>query len=125
MTDKKTNVEKARAAWGTAAPGWVIVLAEACDRGGSSQTAVADRLNVSGAAVSQVLGNTYIGRLDKIEARVRGELMGKTVTCPVLGEITQRRCMDAQSRPYSPTNDLRIELHRACPRCPNQIRKTA
>ena len=57
--------------------------------------------------------------------RVRGELMKQTVACPVLGEITKRRCMDAQSRAYAATNDLRIELRRACPRCPNYMRKTA
>ena len=124
-TEARSNVEKIRAAWGEAAPEWVLVLAEACDARGSSQTAVAERLNVSGSAVSQVLGNTYVGRVDRIEQRVRGELMKQTVACPVLGEITKRRCMDAQSRAYAATNDLRIELRRACPRCPNYMRKTA
>ena len=33
--------------------------------------------------------------------------------------------LDAQSRAYAATNDLRIELRRACPRCPNYMRKTA
>jgi len=126
MLDGKTNIEKVRAAWGKAAPEWVIVLAEACDARGGSQTAVAARLNISGSAVSQVLGNTYIGRLDRIEQRVRGELMKQCVACPVLGEITKRRCMDEQSRTqFAPTNAVRVELRRACPRCPNFMRKSA
>jgi len=123
--DGKSNVEKARAAWGEAAPEWVVVLAEACDAKGSSQTDLAKRLGVSGAMVNQVLANAYDGRLDKLEARVRGTLMNETVVCPVLGEITQRKCVDSQSRRYAATNDLRIELRRACPRCPNFMRKTA
>lgn len=127
-SDGTTNVAKARAAWGKAAPEWVIVLAEACDA--ASQTAVAKRLGVSPTLVNQILGNTYGtngrgGRLDVQEQRVRGELMRRFVACPVLGEITSRRCMDAQSRPYAATNDLRIELRRACPRCQNFMRKSA
>ena len=105
---------------------FLIVLAEACDARGGSQTAVAARLNISGSAVSQVLGNTYIGRLDRIEQRVRGELMKQCVACPVLGEITKRRCMDEQGRTaFAPTNAVRVELRRACPRCPNFMRKSA
>ena len=121
--DQKSNVEKARAAWGDAAPEWVIVLAEACDAKGSGQSAVAKRLGVSGAQVNQVLANTYGGRLDKLEAKVRGELMGAMVNCPVLGGITRRKCVDSQSRKYAATNELRVELRRACPRCPNRMRK--
>jgi len=126
--DGKTNILKARAAWGAAAPEWVIVLAEHCDA--SSQTAVAKQLGRSGSLINQVLSNCYgangrAGRLDEIEQRVRGELMNKRVACPVVGEMTSRRCMDAQSRPYAATNDLRIEFSRACPRCPNFMRKSA
>lgn len=117
--DKRSNVEKARAAWGNSAPEWVIVLAEACDLRGSSQTEVGKRIGITNSAVSQVLSNAYIGRLDRIEQRVKGELMKQCVTCPVLGEITSRRCMDEQKRAYVPTNAVRRELHKACPRCPN------
>lgn len=123
--DGLSNVQKARAAWGAAAPEWVIVLAEACDGKGSSQTAVAGKLGVSGTMISQALANVYAGRLDKLEQRVRGELMGQIVDCPVLGEITKRKCIDSQSRAYACTNDLRIELRRACPRCQHCLRKTA
>lgn len=124
MTESRTNVEKVTRCWGAAAPAWVKVLAEACDARGSSQTDIGKKLDVSGSLISQVLANAYIGRLDKIEAKVRGELMGATVRCPVLGEISRRKCMDAQERPRLATNELRVELRRACPRCPNFMRKT-
>jgi hypothetical protein len=124
--ERKSNVDMARAAWGKAAPEWVIVLAEACDPKHSSQAAVAARLGVSSAMINQALKNTYTGRLDKLEQRVRGELMKQCVACPVLGEITKRRCIDEQSRTqFAPTNAVRVELRRACPRCVNFMRKSA
>ena len=121
----KSNLDKVRAAWGVAAPEWVIVLAEACDGKNSGQNAIAAKLGVSGSMVNQVLANAYAGRLDKIEQKVRGELMGQTYQCPVLGEITMRKCVDSQSRAYSATNALRVELRHACPVCPNRLRRTA
>ena len=125
-SDRETNVEVARRAWGKAAPEWVLVMAEACDGRNSSQSAIAGKLGVSSAMINQALKNTYTGRLDKLEQRVRGELMEQCVACPVLGEITKRRCMDEQGRTqFAPTNAVRVELRRACPRCPNFMRKSA
>lgn len=122
MTDKETNVSVARERWGAAAPEWVMVLAAACDAPGSSQAAIAKRMGVSAAMVNTTLKNAYTGRYDKLSAKVRGELMNEKVTCPVLGEISTRRCLDEQTRAgkgYSPTNSTRVELRRACPACPH------
>jgi DNA-binding transcriptional regulator YdaS (Cro superfamily) len=121
--DAITNVSKARNRWGAAAPEWIIVLAEVCDRAG--QTAIAKKLGVSSTVISQALSNTYPSPLASLERRVRGELMNETVPCPVLAEITKRRCMDEQSKPYAATNALRVELRRACPRCQNFLKKEA
>src|SRR5450830_280634 len=96
-----TNVVKARQRWGAAAPEWIIVLAEVCDRVG--QTAIAKKLGASSTVISQALSNTYPSPLASLERRVRGDLMNETVACPVLGEITKRRCMDEQSKPYAAT----------------------
>ena len=120
-SDGITNVAFARRSWGDAAPEWVIVLAECCDK--ANQSRIARKLGVSGSMINQALKNTYAGRLDRLEARVRGELMRECVACPVLGEISKRRCLDEQSRPHAATNALRIELRRACPRCPNYLRR--
>ncbi len=121
MANEITNVAVARRAWGEAAPEWVIVLAEACDQ--SSQADVSRRLGVSGAQVNQALRNTYAGRLDRLEQKTRGTLMNQCVACPVLGEITRRRCIDEQGRQYAATNALRVELRRACKICPNRNSK--
>jgi hypothetical protein len=126
MTSEGTsNVTLAKSCWGDAAPEWIISLAEACDAAHSSQAAVSRRLGVSGAMINQALRNCYAGRMDKLETRVRGELMNERVGCPVLGDITKRKCLDEQSRPYAATNAVRVELRRACARCANQIRRNA
>src|SRR5690606_24583580 len=76
---------------------WVAVLREECDR--TSQPKTAARLGVSPAMVNQVLKGVYKGNWERIETLVRGELMNKTVECPILGEISCRRCLDEQARP--------------------------
>jgi DNA-binding transcriptional regulator YdaS (Cro superfamily) len=104
--------------WGADAPEWVRALAEECDR--TSQLQAAKRLGVSGSLVNQVLKHVYNGRYDGIEARVKGELLRETVLCPVLGEISSRRCLDEQARPYANTNRIRVALYKACRSgCPN------
>ena len=124
MADKSTaNMDRIRERWGAAAPDWIIVLAESCDQFG--QTALARRLGCSGAMISATLSNTYAGRLEKLEQRVRGELMNERVICPVLGEISKRQCLDEQTKPYASTNAVRVELRRACAGCDNQIRRSA
>lgn len=124
MNDKTvSNVDRVHARWGAAAPEWVVALAEACDQFG--QTAMARKLGYSSPVISSALSNAYAGRMDKLEQKVRGELMKESVNCPVLGQISKRQCVDEQSRPYAATNAVRVELRRACARCENQIRRNA
>lgn len=96
-------------------PDWLQVLAEECDR--TSQSTVARRLNVSPAAVSQLLKGTYSADTTRMEDRVRGELMRETVPCPVLGDLGKRQCLDEQAKPYY-ANPLRSALFKACKSCP-------
>lgn len=112
MGSADVNESQASVAWGDDLPDWVLLMAQACDR--SSQAAVAKRLGVSSAMVNQALKRTYTGAYTTLEARVRGELMGKTHLCPVLGEITTRQCLDEQARKFQPTNPQRIQVWRAC-----------
>ncbi len=65
----------------------------------TSQARTADRLRISEATVSQVLSGTYKANTQRIERRVRGELMGEVVECPVLYDISLRVCQDVQERP--------------------------
>lgn len=105
--------------WPAPAPDWVRVLAERCDATGS-QREVAKTVGYSPAVVSHILRNSYTGNLANVEARVRGALLGETVACPVLGEISRDACLDEQKRPFSTGSGLRVRLHRACRSgCPN------
>ena len=104
--------EKVVQNWTDPAPGWVLVLASACDA--TSQNRVAKRIGYSPAVVGAVLTNSYPGRLDKVEAAVRGALLNVTVTCPVLGEINADRCVSEQRRPLRPTNPNAVRLYHAC-----------
>lgn len=103
---------RAREAWGEALPDWVDVLAEECDL--RSARVVAKRIGYSDAVVSAVLGCKYRGDLGKVEAKVRGALMGEIVHCPVLDEITKDRCIAEQGRKFAATSSTRAKLFRAC-----------
>lgn len=112
------NLDRSGAAWGKKVPDWITMLALKCDEG--SQGTVALKLGISPAVVNQVLGNVYKGRMDRVEACVRGEYMKAVVACPVLGEISTRDCIANQTRKFRPTNPLTVALRKACPRCPNR-----
>ena len=92
---------------------WLEVLEGACMKP-SSQAEVARRLGVSATMVNLVLKGTYKGNLQRLETLVRGTLMNESVTCPVLGEISKRRCLDEQARPFAVTNPQRVAVWRAC-----------
>lgn len=111
------NLAKARQAWGKSMPDWVLIFAEQCDR--TSVRAAAERLRYSPSVGSQILSNSYQGRLDKVEAAVRGAFMGATVECPVLGELPLHKCLYHQGRKFASTNPTRVKLSRTCPTCPN------
>lgn len=109
------NVEAARVAWDGAAPDWVIALAGECDRA-LSQRQVGDDIGYSGSVVNQVLHNSYGGDVRKVEEKVRGRFMGKTVECPVIESIPRDHCLRNQSLKPSElgVNPERIRIYRAC-----------
>ncbi len=94
---------------------WYAALVQACKA--SSQSKVALRLGVSTSRVNGVLRGRYKGRVDLVAARVRGELMHEVIECPILGEISKRRCLDEQRRPFAPTSPQRVMLFKACRSC--------
>jgi transcriptional regulator with XRE-family HTH domain len=91
---------------------WLETLRQECEA--SSQVKIARRLGVSTAMINQVLKGVYKGNASRLEALVRGELMLENVACPVLGEISKRRCLDEQARPFGATNPQRVALYKAC-----------
>lgn len=87
--------------------------------GKTTQAQVARRLGVSDAAVSGALKGRYIGNVERLAERIRGELLNETVACPVLGEITTRICQDEREKPFHSANPVRVRLWRECQRCPH------
>jgi len=85
-----------------------------------TQTAVAKQLGVSASAVSNALKGYYIGDVDALAQRIRGALMNELVSCPVMGELSAKHCLDYQTRPLVFTNPTRVRLHRACKTCPHR-----
>jgi hypothetical protein len=112
MKPATTYADKARAAWDANLPDWVLVLAEEADR--TTGAAAAARIGYSAAVVSSVIVRSYRGDLGRVEAKVRGALMGDTVDCDVLGEITRDRCLDEQKKGFASTSSVRARLYRAC-----------
>lgn len=98
---------------------WLDELRKECEA--SSQAKVAERLGVSTAMINQVLRGKYKCSTARLAERVRGELLNKTVKCPVMeiGVITVRRCQDFQVRPLSTINPTQGRLWIACRKCPH------
>lgn len=98
---------------------WLAALQQQCETTGQADTA--RRLGVSPALVNKVIQGKYPGSLARIEALVRGTFMAEMVDCPILGQVTRRRCLDEQGRPFASTNPQRVALFRACRNgCPNR-----
>jgi hypothetical protein len=75
---------------------WLSALRAECDR--TTQAAAARRIGVGDTTVSQVLSGNYAASTQRIERRVRGELMGAQCTCPVMGDVSTRVCQEVQER---------------------------
>lgn len=117
------SLARASAAWGKDPPDWVAALAAACDV--APQTRVAARIGYSASAISQALSGKYKGDLAKLEAAVRGALMGETVECPVLGAIGRDQCLrnqrQLQAARSSAGDPVRQALRRTCPTCRHRV----
>lgn len=110
---------KARAAWGDAIPDWIVELAKACDA--TSQNKVAVAIGRSSSLVSNVLANKYPADLSTVEYIVRGVFMRAVVVCPGTGgEIGTDVCQTWRkaARKFTGHNALRVQMYRACNRCP-------
>jgi len=112
--DGGSYVARARAAWGAGLPDWVEALAIAADNA-PSQAELNKKLKLKSASViSGVIGKSYPGKTDKIEAVVRGALMNETVKCPVLGAIARNDCVTNQKKKFTTANPRAVQLWQAC-----------
>ena len=71
---------------------------------------------MSKTTLSQVLNEKYPS-ISNIEKKVLAAYANLTVTCPVLGSIAVKRCLNEQIRPFSASNPQRVRLFRACQNC--------
>lgn len=85
----------------------------------STQAEIARRIGVSDGTISNALKGRYIGNVEALAERIRGELLDQKVTCPILGAITTRICQDERKKPFHTANPMRVQLYRACKTCPN------
>ncbi len=107
--------ERAEAAWGQT-PSWVLALARACDR--STQMRAAEELGVPQSYVSWAIRGERFEYHARVETAVRARLMGETVECPILGELSLDRCRDLRRRTARPLGPVGKALREVCPHCP-------
>ncbi len=104
-------VEKCDLAWGVP-PEWVAELAAYTDIHGLRKTA--SNIGYSASVISTVIGNKYGGDMRRVEAKVRGAVMGEMVSCPVLDQMARHLCLDWQRKPFAATSSLRVQMYHAC-----------
>ncbi len=81
------------------------------------QAQVARDLGYSAAVVHGMIRGTYPGDGEKFLEKVAEVYGAEFVDCPVLGEITLKRCSRERKTPFSAASPLRVQLHRACKSC--------
>lgn len=93
-------------------PDWLAALRADCEA--TNQELAGDRCGMSPATVSQLLSGTYAAATTRMERRVRGELLGATCACPVMGEVSTRVCQDVQERKPPIANPQHAQAWFAC-----------
>lgn len=100
---------------------WIDVLKREVSKQGLG--AVADMMETSRAAVSQLVNGKYPGNLSRMQARVEGVFFNRTVECPVAGEIPAQQCFSNQ-RKKPGSNPMNLRFFKACRSgCPHSQQK--
>jgi hypothetical protein len=81
------------------------------------QAEVSRRIGKSSSAICQLYHGTYPADPAGLLRRFEEEFCGTTVVCPVMGEITLKRCSDERTTPFSASSPRRIRMHQACKEC--------
>ena len=112
ITPETSVMGRVELGWGRDIPDWILTLAHEVDI--TSQRRVATRTGINATTINKVLANKYEASTARIEERIRGALMAKTVNCPVLGEIGAQRCISEQGKKLTFENPLRQRVYHAC-----------
>lgn len=86
-------------------------------RKSKTQVAMGLELGISTTSVNHAVNDKFRGNVERLAARVRGLYGGDTVTCPVLGSINTKVCLDQQSKGAVYSNPMRVALIKACKTC--------
>jgi hypothetical protein len=101
---------------------WMSLLRDAVAR--SSRQAVADTLEVSRTTVSLVLSGRYLGKTDRVAARVI-RVLGQ-IRCPYNGAmIAPSFCHELTARRPPINNPSKLSNWRTCQSCPHHPTKGA
>jgi hypothetical protein len=90
-----------------------------------SQAHAARRLGVNEGSISNALKGRYIGNVERLTERIRGELLNETVHCPGgYGQINRRICQDTREAPlWRFQNPYQRSLRLQCNQCVNNPKK--
>lgn len=113
---EKSNLEKARIAWGDDLPDYIVVLAERCDE--TTQRAVGRALGFHASAVSKLINRNYEAGYDELEIKIRRVLMNVGVACPTFGEIPLASCLNIRRAKPEQLDMAERNFASACARCP-------
>lgn len=114
-----SRMRLAQDAWGNV-PDWIAALVTACDAKGASQNKVAQRLGITGGAVSALIRNSYKADSANMAARVRAVYLPEDINCPALGHINTENCMAWRDSADSLSSSapITVRMFRACRDCP-------
>ena len=100
---------------------WLEVLKREVDKQGLGP--VAEMMETSRAAVSQLVNHKYPGNLERMQRRVEGVFFNRTLQCPVAGEIPAQQCFSNQ-RKKPGSNPMSLRFFKACRSgCPHSQQK--
>ena len=102
-------------AWGDTPPEFIRVLANVVSECGNN-AAAARKLGINRASVSTLLANKYPANTQKMEKTIMA--WATKIPCPVLGDISAGQCQAERNKPFISSNPLRVQLFRACRKCP-------
>lgn len=85
------------------------------------QANVARRIGKSTSTVCQLYHGTYPSDPAAVLRRFEEEFCGTTVDCPVMGEITLKRCSEERATPFSASSPRRVRMSQACKECGGKL----
>jgi len=81
------------------------------------QVGVARRIGRSTSTVCQLYNGTYPSDPAGVLRKFEEEFCSTTINCPVMGQITLKRCSEERATPFSASSPRRVKMSQACKEC--------